>query len=1789
MEANDLVRSAVDPVVIVGMACRLPGDVTTPEDLWRIVMEGADVLSEFPTDRGWGPDLHDTDPASTGKVYLRKSGFLHDAAQFDPDFFGISRREALAMDPQQRLLLEMTWEALERARISPMSLRGSRTGVYTGVTNTDYGVRWMSGSHGLPEFEGYLVLGSSNAAASGRISYLLGLSGPSLTVDTACSSSLVALHLAIQALRSGECDMAVVGGSTVHTTPGVYQDFSRQRALTTDGRLRSYAEGADGTAFGDGGGVLVLERLSDARHRGHPVLAVVRGTAVNQDGASSQLSAPSSTAQAEMIRLALADAGLSPAEVDAVEGHGTGTKLGDPAEAAAIVATYGQDRPADRPLWLGSVKSNISHTVAAAGVAGVIKAVLAMRHGVLPKTLNVDQPSTRVDWNDGAVRLLTEVQPWPETGRPRRIGVSSFGISGTNAHVILEQAPESAPHRVEPATPPAPLPALPFVLTGHTKAALCAQAAHLREHLTEHPDLAPHDVAFSLATTRSLLTERAAVLAADRDGLLAGLTAIAGGTAHGSVLRGVAKAGGPVFVFPGQGTQWAGMARELLDTSPVFAAQAQACAAALEPYLDYSLLDVLEDRPGAAPLHRTEVLQPAVFAVLVSLAAVWRAYGVEPSAVVGHSLGEIAAAHVAGVLSLEDAARLVGERSRIMTAMMNRGDTMAVELSADELEPLLMPHGARLSLAAINGPRACVVSGEYEALDALGAVCVEAGARVRKLRLDIAVHSEHVAELRERLLAAFGPITPRSSLVPFYSTVTGGLLDTTEMDAEYWYRNARQPVLFHAATGALIGDGYRLFLEPSPHPVLAHHVQEAADVSRTPVSALGTLRNNRGGPAQMGRALAEAAAHGVVPDWQAVFAGSGAVHVDLPTYRFQRQRYWLDLKLGGGAAELGLTRAQHPLLGAVVESADTGGLLFTGRFSSHDFPWLASHVVLGVPLMPGAAFVELALHAAQASGCARLAELTLHAPLVLPEQGALCLQVAVGAPEGNGDRSFSVHTRPDADPKRPWVCHAAGVLAGEAGPVKGEPAQWPPAGAAVLDVSSLYEELSAAGYDYGSAFRCVTAAWQRDEEVFVELALPSEHRAEAAEYAIHPALLDAVGHVSARLALGTAPNGQVLAPFSWSDVVLHRPGADVVRAGITSDGRGAITAALADADGLPVAAVGSVITRPVSADRLTQLANPVEDALFRLEWSPVPMTGVLPLTTGRTVVLGPDELGLCAGLAMAGSDVLAHPDLASLCSALATGEEVPGTVFLTDHARLARRSAVTADEVHGATASALAVLQEWLAEQRLASTRLVVLTKGAVAVGREDVVSDLCAAPVWGLVRTAQTENPGRFVLLDVDDTASSSLVTTALSSEEEQLAVREGGLRCPRLVRAAPSSSSAAPALAEDGTVLVTGGTGVLGSLFARHLVTRHGARHLLLVSRQGAEAPGADELRADLEELGARVRITACDVTDREELTRLLAEVSSAHPLTAVIHTAGVLDDGVLSALTPDRLLEVLRPKVDAALLLDELTSGLDLSMFVLFSSISSITGNAGQGNYAAANAFLDALAGHRRHRGLPALALSWGMWAGHAGMLAGLTEVDFTRIRQSGMRPLSEVDGPALFDNALALPDAVLVPARLDVPVLRERERGSGVSSLFRELVHARERTRTDIPSNHGEGLRSRLAPLAELDREDVLLDLVRSHVAATLAHAEPETLDVHRPFTKLGFDSLIAIELRNALNTATGLNLAVTVAFEHASIASMAAHLMTELFPAETTAGSQDIADMDADALISLALGGSEARR
>ncbi|WP_242642663.1 type I polyketide synthase [Lentzea alba] len=1604
-----------EPVAIVGIGCRYPGGVGSPEDLWRLVRDGADATGDFPADRGWDLDsVYDPDSERAGTSYTRRGGFLLDVADFDPSFFGISPREALAMDPQQRLLLEVAWEALERSGVAPSSLRGTDTGVFVGLMHGGYESRLD-----LPDMESHLVLGSAGSVASGRISYVLGLRGPSMTIDTACSSSLVALHLAARALRAGECSLALAGGATVMATPRSFIAFSQQRALSPDGRCRSYSAGADGTGWAEGAGVVVLERLADAHRNGHPVLAVLRGSAVNSDGASNGLTAPSTVAQQEVIRLALGDARLDESDVDVVEGHGTATRLGDPVEVAALLATYGRSRAEDRPLLLGSVKSNLGHTQAAAGVAGLIKLIWALRHDELPKSLYADIPSPHVDWSAGAVRLVAEHTSWPKGERPRRGAVSSFGIGGTNAHVIIEEPP--APDT----RPPLTVVTAPWVIGGADEAGLRANAARIAAALSDESVV---DIGCSLATTRAPLRHRAAVLTGERADMLAGVRDLARGAENPLVRRAIAQHDPrPVFLFTGQGAQRPGMGRELAAAFPAFGEAYHSVFAEFASF-GISLADLPADL-----VDRTDYTQPALFAFEVAMCALLDAQGVRPGHVVGHSIGELAAAHVAGVMSLPDAVRLVAARGRAMAAM--RPGVM-VSVQTTEAHAAQHLDGA-VAIAAVNGPGAVVLSGTATAVDAAVA---RIGRPHKVLRGGYAFHSPLLDPVLAEFRTVAESVTYRLPVVPVVSTLTGRPESEALTEAGYWVRQTREPVRFADAVDWLTEAGAAIFTEVGPATALTVLVDGAVPTSRSAGNE----------PAALLDALATLHVHGVPVDWPAVYAGSGARRCDLPTYPFQRERYWLD--------HTPVAQVRAPLLGEPQPDADGPEVRYTSVLSTAGQPWLADHRVNDDVVVPATAFVDMVF---QATGSARLDELVVHQPLLL--EGEARIQVVATGLE------VAIWAASDGE----WTRHATATVGPAMSPEE-SPGAWPPPGAQRVPIS--YGKLAVRGHRYGPAFRAVTALWRRGDEVFADVDLPRGEAQAVAAHALHPCLLDAALHASL---LAAAPEEQdaVRIPFAFTGVELHRTDAVAARVRITRNGPDDVRVRLTDPADRPVATIESLVTRRL--DGRAHAVAVAARALHRIDWVPVPRAPAVPA----------------------------------------------GEVFDT---RTIGATGTPPERTRQLVAAALDRLQKPHADP------LVMITHNATGPD-----PDLAAAAVWGMVGSAQQEQPGSVVLVDLcGHPASDAALDRASTSGAAQVSVRGGQLLTPRLVRA-PAPEGDPFALNRDGTVLITGGTGALGAILARHLVSEHGARHLTLASRRGERPDWADELAAE-------VVVVACDVSDRAAVDHLVASCDPA--LTAVFHLAGVLDDGVLGAMDSKRFAEVLAPKADAAWHLHEATADLELSAFVLYSSAAGVLGRPGQSNYAAANSFLDALARHRTAHGLPARSLAWGLWESDGGMSSPR--------QNDGVLPLSAAAGMAAFDRAMRTAEPVLVPVLLDA------RRQGPAPAILRDLIH-------DAADAEPATWSRTLAEAPAEERLAVLTDLLRAEVAAVLGFPDSASLPLDKDFAELGFDSLTVLQLRNRIGAVTGLRLSPTTVFDHPTLPRLATHVHSLLIGAAPAAPAPNL--------------------
>ncbi|MEB4209440.1 type I polyketide synthase [Mycobacterium sp. 94-17] len=1729
-----------EPVAVVGMACRFPGGVDSAQGLWELVITGRDVVGDFPTDRGWDlAELFDPDPDAVGKTYARSGAFLADAAGFDAEFFGISAREAFAIDPQQRLLLEICWEALETAGIDPASLAGSSTAVFAGTWAQPYG----AGTG-----DGFALTGTATSVASGRVAYALGLQGPAITVDTACSSSLVATHLACESLRNGESGLALAGGVTVMATPAIFTEFARQRGLAPDGRCKAFAEAADGTGWGEGAGMLVLERLSDARRNNRTVLAVIAGSAINQDGASNGLTAPNGPAQQRVIRQAVANAGLTLDQVDVVEAHGTGTALGDPVEAGALIATYGAARDADHPLWLGSVKSNIGHTQAAAGVAGLIKMIQALNHDTLAPTLHADRASSHIDWSSGTVRLLTEPVAWPVTGRRRTAAVSSFGISGTNAHVIVQQAPDAAVTAAPPADAARPL---LWPLSARTPNALAAQADRLHQHLLSHPDLDLTEVAYSLATTRTHHRCRATVVNSSttddpRTDLLAALRALSTDqphrclTQHHNPPHPTAKT---VFVFPGQGSQYPGMGLELYQHQPTFAHTLDEICAALDTHLDIALRDILFAAPHtrtAALLEHTAYAQPALFALGAAMHALLVDLGITPDYLLGHSIGELTAAYVAGVWSLPDAAALVTTRGRLMQACPP-ATMLAIHAGAPEVTALLTDH-PHTSIAAINGPTSVVVSGPTDELDHLRQHCAAHHLNATPLPVNRAFHSAYMDPALPEFEATAATLTYHPPTVATLSNLTGGLATPAQLTSpSYWTRQLREPVRFHDSVIHLLTQGPHTFIELSPHPVLAPAITDtlAQSPDHTHSTVITTAHRDRPATDTLATALAHLHNHRHSPTWPTLYPH--AQPTALPTYPFQHHTYWLHPT--PSAAER--SRPDHPLLGSVTELAGQDRFVLTGRLSA-SMRWLADHRVRGTVLLAHTGLIDVMLRAGEYSGCPVIEELVVHAPLALADHVPTDLQITVHPAEDDGRRLFSVYCRAAGEHTAGWTLHAGGALTVQPHPLTPFA---PPQAIDPVDPDSFYQHLAGRGFDYGGPFRSVRGICRGHTDpavVCAEVELPAG--TDASGYGIHPALLDAALHPLASTFFRGTDDESAFSPvpFAFTGITLHATAATRLHVQLTSTGPDSFALYASDPAGAPVITIRSLTLRKLPDDIGQLPVSGPHDSLFELCWPVRPAAAPAAATGWAVVTDRPDRLPV----SLRSGPV--HADLTAL------GDPPELVIWPLPEAAA---DIDTVERLHSLTRRTLTQLQAWLANPHTLNSHLVVITRHAVAAGRDDPAPDLAHAAAWALVHTAQTEHPDRITLLDTDSSAATDetiLATLAARpAAEPQLVLRNGTTHIPRLNRPSNATPPSAPALDSDGTVLITGGTGMLGRVFAEHVVTKYGAHHLLLVSRSGPASPAAAELEAHLGELGAKVTIMACDTGNPADLDLALSSIPDQHRLTAVIHAAGVLDDAVVTDLTVDQLDAVLAAKADAAWHLHQRTQDHDLAAFVMFSSATAALGGPGQANYAAANAFLDALAEHRHRRHLPATSLAWGPWQAPAGMTAHLTAADHARFSRNGFAPITTEHGLALFDAALAQHRPTLFTSPLSRPGLTRQAHENSLPAILSGLYAAR-------PPATAE-LRPRLADQPADQQLQTLTSLVNTATAAVLAHPDPSALDGDRTFKELGTDSLTALELRNVLSRQTGLTLPTTLIYDHPTPVALARHLTEALAPVGQTLG------------------------
>ena len=1725
-----------EPVAIIGMGCRLPG-AADPGELWQLLRAGGDAITETPADR-WDVDsLFDAAPDASGKVATRWGGFLSGIDRFDAGFFGISPREAVQMDPQQRLLLEVAWETLEDGGQSVDRLAGSNTGVFIGVHShsDDYYQMQAADPTVLDLYSG---TGTSHSVLSGRLSYLLDLHGPSIAVDTACSSSLVAVHLAVQSLRRGECSLAIAGGVNVIIDPTFTMVASRMRMMSPSGRCRPFDAAGDGFVRSEGCATVLLKRLSDARADGDRVLAVIKGSAVNQDGRSNGLTAPNSLSQQAVISAALADAGVSPSAIDVVEAHGTGTPLGDPIEVEALAAVFG-GAAAGRTIALGSVKANIGHTEGASGVAALIKTVLSMRAGEVAPMVHFRSLNPHISLADTPLVVPTEVMPWPSGGDQRCASVSSFGWSGTNAHVVVAEATNFNRPVADPATA-ARDQVLLLPISARSAAALHDLAMAYCDLLGASTHAEAIDICATAALRRSHHDHRLVVTGRRVDDLVEALHAHLRGQGHRGSAAGVDShgAGMLVFVFPGQGSQWPGMARDLMAEEPVFRTALRRCQDAMAPYVDWSLIDVLSDAAGAR-LDHIDVVQPALFAMQVSLAALWQSRGIAPDAVVGHSMGEVAAAHVAGILSLDDAARIICVRSLLLRTLSGRGAMAVVDLDVEGAQRAITGFDDRVSIAVSNSRASTVLSGDPDAIDELMARLEAAGTFCRRVNVDVASHSPQVDVLLDELVAQLAPIRPRPSTLPMMSTVTGGLADGSELDAGYWAANLRRPVRFTEAVEALVVEGCTRFVELGPHPLLVGAAREALDLAGCEGVVVASMRREADGPVGMFAALGELYANGQPVQWPRVHPPTAPA--DLPAYPWQRERHWLEQAAGRHAVRRGAPA--DSLLGWQLPIVDADALrVWENRLTAHDAA--AATGSDDADVLPHSLVVELLLRAAAALGASSLRDVHLAPPLVM---AGAATTVQVTARVGPDETALTVH----ATGSEGHVCLAMASiplrlnLSVPVGPMSTE-FQIRDLLDRVAALETILTSLTSAANESGS-FALVSIGG-----IDVRAAWPGLERP-----------------VSCRTLIADSDSPQATTRTAALELV--------------------------DDHGRIVIAASQIVLQ------LADLARaPIEDWIHAVSWRPATSTTVVrPDRVSQWIVIageGAHGDALCEALGGAAvvrfGDLVAGGEIAELLGGL-DATTVDGVV--ADHLGVVFLASGPPDVDPTATSTATlqidqvtSVLHVAAALDRLpVHATLWIATRGAHCAVPGDRAPGFADGTLWGLGRAIGEEMPGVWGgCIDTDPDASPLRAAAALADElthvaegepiEGEVALRGGNRLVARLVPAA--LSPAVPLrLGSDSTALVSGGFGAVGRNVAHWLVGA-GVRRIVLLGRTelplraqwaqlDADSPAGRrvEIVRELERLGAAVHVAAVDVSDEAALRAFLEgfRAEGWPPIRAVFHAAAQFGGDLVADVSDDAIRAQLLPKLVGAWTFHQLP---ELEHLVLFSSLAAVLPMVGQSAYAAGNAFLDTLAGHRVAGGLPAVSIDWGFWEGS----------DDARAGEVGQRRTEEGRTFKNTANALAVEHGI-----------RGFRTDQGLEAMHRLMFDGTSQA-VVAPVDWGALGAARLMPLAGLATDRIAAPATRSTLSVattsrgslvqTIAHASaseradiaeaavrrvvgrvlklPEArIDASAPLGSLGLDSLMSIELRNGLEREMGMKLSATVAWNYPSVRELAAHVLS----------------------------------
>ena len=1808
-----------EPIAVIGIGCRFPG-AKDPHAFWDLLRNGVDAISEVPAERFDQRAFYDADPSVPGKMNTRWGGFLDQVDRFDANFFGIAPREALRMDPQQRLLLEVTWEALQDAGQAPERLAGSQVGVFIGISTGDYGRGQWNDLEGIDAYSG---TGNAPSIAANRISYLFDFRAPSIAIDTACSSSLVAVHLACRSLRSGESTLAVAGGVNLILSPAIAINFTKAGAMAPDGRCKAFDASANGYVRSEGAGVVVLKPLSRAVADGDPIHAVIRGSAVNQDGRSNGLMAPNPAAQEAVLRQAYRQAAVSPGQVQYVEAHGTGTLLGDPIEAQALGAVLNSARPPGQTCAVGSVKTNIGHLEAAAGIAGFIKVVLALQQREIPPSLHFEAPNPLIPFDELPLRVQTALAPWPTEQGPALAGVSSFGFGGTNAHVVLEAAPPAAT-----GTPDAGRGAGAHLLplSARTPEALHALARSYRDFLAAPASAASlPDICYTASVRLNHHDHRLAVTGASPEQLAKSLDAFSRGETRPGLSSGrrlSARRRKLVFVFSGQGSQWFGMGSRLLAEEPVFRDVIERCDRAMRPYGDWSLLEELTPADAArSRLSEVDIIQPALFAIQVGLAALWRSWGIVPQAVVGHSLGEVAAAYVAGALDLDDAVRVVCHRSRLFTRTIGQGAMAAVELSIEDARHVLAGHEDRVSIAASNGPTSTVLSGDPAALGAIVSELQRREIFCRMVKVDFAAHSPQMEPLRAALAQALEGLAPRQESVPIYSTVTGKVSSGQALDPLYWARNMREPVLFSAAVQRLLEDGHDIFLEISPHPILLSAMQQGLHPAGQECVLLPSLRHDEDERANLLGSLGGLYAAGYPVNWPLLYPDGGRC-VQLPSYPWQRERFWLDAPDGEASSyRTYSSRSEtmdHPVLGRHLALAYPAGTEFWESVLDRNLlPYLDDHRIQGVSVVPASTYVGTALAAAaQAFGTdpVALRDIAFRKALFLPDGATRNVQTILSRDAADG-ASFHIYSRDDGTKHagKPPTLHAFGKLFPQ---TDGTIATPDAGGETLTEVRARcrenipgqdhYRRLEESGVHYGPFFQSIVQLWRSNDEVLGEVRVPDRAQPDAPGGQIDPAILDAAMQVFAAWVPADGRLQGLYLPTRIDAFVVHAaPGCHLwCHARVRQQDADAIMGdvrILDEAGSLAVEIQGIRFEHLGSTLRDTVAAN-IDDWLYEFQWRLQDRTeteparpatwlifadqgGVGEALSARLQAQGDRSILVAAGASYAETDsshYRIHPeraeDLRRVLEAAQAADQ-PGSLGVVHlwslDAAETTLAALDAAQILGC-GSVLLLVQELARTDAHDPPRLWVATQGAHAVGEPSHSLSVAQAPVWGLGRVVAQEHPTFWRgLVDLDPDASPRDAADHLLAElsgaggEDQLAFRNGRRYVGRLVRRDASAEQATSFRCRvDGSYLVTGGLGDLGLLVARWMVEQ-GARRLVLLGRSrlppradwGTAEPGSRVSRQiaairELETLGASVHLASVDVADEAELRAFLDgfRAEGWPPIRGVVHAAGVLQDGLLVQLDAESLRAVLRPKVMGGWLLHRLLQDVALDFFVLFSSAGSVLGQPGQGNYAAANAFLDALAHHRRALGQPGLSINWGAWSGEgfADTVGGKRLA--ARLALLGIRSIVPAKALEALGQLLGQGATQVLAVPVDWAQYRAfYSAGSGVP-LLSEL--ARAAVEAAPPGGRTGERREALLAADPEERVHLLQTYLGEQVARSLG-LSPSKLDPQQPLSELGVDSLMAVELKNRIAVDLKVNVPVVKFLQGFSVDQVVKQVLLEL--------------------------------